>query len=145
MYDAIAESMPEGQRRELQQQRLRAVVTRLLLPDGLQGQRLKDAGITSGDDVSLDDLHWLPSTSKRDLWDAYPFGFLAVPREEVVAGQCSRCTGGRPTLVRYTRRAPALWGEMVARSLGCAGLGAGDVVHNAYGYGLFTGGMGFHL
>ena len=145
MYDAAAESMPEDQRRELQQQRLRALVTRLLTRDGLQGQRLKDAGITIGDDVSLDDLHRLPSTSRRDLWDAYPFGLLAVPREQVVAVHGSSGTGGRPTLVGYTRGDLELWGEMVARSLGCAGIGAGDVVHNAYGYGLFTGGMGFHL
>src|SRR3954454_15446439 len=140
MYDAAAESMPEDQRRELQQQRLRALVTRLLLRDGLQGQRLKDAGVTNTDDVSLDDLHRLPSTSKRDLWDAYPFGLLAVPREEVVAVHGSSGTGGRQTLVGYTRGDLDLWGEMVARSLGCAGVCAGDVVHNAYGYGLFTGG-----
>ena len=145
MYDAAAESMPDDQRRELQQQRLRALVTRLLSLDALQGRRLKDAGVTSGDDILLDELHRLPSTSKRDLWDAYPFGLLAVPREEVVAVHGSSGTGGRPTLVGYTRNDLELWGEMVARSLGCAGIAAGDIVHNAYGYGLFTGGMGFHL
>src|SRR5207302_482863 len=79
MYDAAAESMPEDQRRELQQQRLRALVSRLLSLNGLQGQRLKDAGVTSDDDVTLANLHQLPSTSKRDLWEAYPFGLLAVP------------------------------------------------------------------
>ena len=145
MYDARAESMPEDERRELQQQRLRGLVNRLLSLGGLQGQQLTEAGVTTGDDVSLDDLHRLPSTSKRDLWDAYPFGLLAVPREQVVAVHGSSGTGGRPTLVGYTRADLDLWGEMVARSLGCADVGAGDVVHNAYGYGLFTGGMGFHL
>src|SRR3954453_1202487 len=96
MYDAAAESMPEDQRRELQLQRLRALLVRLLSRDGLQGRRLKAAGITSGDDISLDDLHRLPSTNKRDLWDAYPFGLLAVPREQVVAVHGSSGTGGRP-------------------------------------------------
>src|SRR6185312_4094522 len=111
--------------------------------DGVQGHRLQDAGIGAAADV--EDLSTLPTTSKRDLWDAYPFGMLAVPREEVVAVHGSSGTGGRPTLVGYTRDDLDLWGEMVARSLGCAGIGAGDIVHNAYGYGLFTGGMGFHL
>src|SRR3954454_23067342 len=145
MYDAAAESMAEDQRRELQEDRLRGLVTRLLTVDGLQGRRLREAGGTAADDVSLDDMHRLPATNKADLWDAYPFGLLAVPREDVVAVHGSSGTGGRPTLVGYTRGDLDLWGEMVARSLGCAGIGPGDVVHNAYGYGLFTGGMGFHL
>ena len=145
MYDAHAESMPEDERRELQEHRLRGLVSRLLSVEGLQGQRLRQAGVTSGDDVRLDDLHRLPTTSKRDLWDAYPFGLLTLPREQVVAVHGSSGTGGRPTLVGYSRADLDLWGEMVARSLGCAGIRAGDIVHNAYGYGLFTGGIGYHL
>jgi phenylacetate-coenzyme A ligase PaaK-like adenylate-forming protein len=84
-------------------------------------------------------------TDKQDLWDSYPFGMLAVPREDVVAVHGSSGTGGRPTLVGYTRADLDLWGEMVARSLACAGATKGTIVHNAYGYGLFTGGVGFHL
>jgi len=145
MYDARAEAMSADERRMLQEHRLRGLVTRLLSLDGVQAHRLRDAGVTSGDDVSLDDLPRLPTTSKRDLWEHYPFGLLAVPREQVVAVHGSSGTGGRPTLVGYTRNDLDLWAEMVARSLGCAGIGAGDIVHNAYGYGLFTGGMGFHL
>ena len=145
MYDARAEAMPEGERRELQEHRLRGLVSRLLTANGLQAQRLRDAGVGHGDDVRLEDLPRLPTTNKTDLWDAYPFGLLTLPREQVVAVHGSSGTGGRPTLVGYSRADLDLWGEMVARSLGCAGIGPGDVVHNAYGYGLFTGGMGFHL
>ena len=145
MYDAVAESMSTDERHALQGHRLRQLVDRLLAADGLQGQRLREAGVDNGSAVGLRDLPSLPTTAKRDLWDAYPFGLLAVPREDVVAVHGSSGTGGRPTLVGYTRNDLELWGEMVARSLGCAGIGPGDVVHNAYGYGLFTGGMGFHL
>jgi phenylacetate-coenzyme A ligase PaaK-like adenylate-forming protein len=145
MYDAHAEAMSVDERHALQGHRLRELVDRLLTVRGLQGQRLRDAGVDAGGAVGLRDLHTLPTTSKRDLWDTYPFGLLAVPREQVVAVHGSSGTGGRPTLVGYTRADLDLWGEMVARSLGCAGIAAGDVVHNAYGYGLFTGGMGFHL
>jgi phenylacetate-coenzyme A ligase PaaK-like adenylate-forming protein len=145
MYDASAEAMSVDERSALQEQRLRALVGRLLALGGLQGQRLRDAGIADLRDVSLERLTALPTTSKQDLWDHYPFGLLAVPREQVVAVHGSSGTGGRPTLVGYTRNDLDLWGEMVARSLGCAGGRAGDIVHNAYGYGLFTGGVGFHL
>jgi phenylacetate-CoA ligase len=145
MYDVRAESMSADERHALQGHRLRELVDRLLTLDGLQGQRLRAAGVEAGGAVGLRDLHHLPTTSKQDLWDAYPFGLLAVPRERVVAVHGSSGTGGRPTLVGYTRADLDLWGEMVARSLGCAGATAGTVVHNAYGYGLFTGGVGFHL
>src|SRR5437764_8235419 len=145
MYDAAAEAMSVDERSALQARRLRALVDRLLTADGLQAKRLRDAGVASGADARLDALASLPTTSKQDLWEAYPFGLLAVPREEVVAVHGSSGTGGRPTLVGYTRADLELWGEMVARSLGCAGIQSGDVLHNAYGYGLFTGGVGFHL
>ena len=145
MYDPRAESMSSDERHALQGHRLRELVDRLLTLDGLQGQRLRAAGVDAGGAVGLRDLHNLPTTTKQDLWDAYPFGLLAVPRERVVAVHGSSGTGGRPTLVGYTRADLDLWGEMVARSLGCAGATAGTVVHNAYGYGLFTGGVGFHL
>lgn len=145
MYDAKAESMSADERHALQGHRLRELIDRLLTVDGLQGRRLRDAGVNAGGAVGMRDLPRLPMTSKQDLWDAYPFGLLTVPRERVVAVHGSSGTGGRPTLVGYTQADLDLWGEMVARSLGCAGAAAGDVVHNAYGYGLFTGGVGFHL
>src|SRR5205823_6708707 len=86
----------------------------------------------------------LPMTEKKDLWDAYPLRMLAVPRSEVVAVHGSSGTGGRPTLVAYTRADLRLWARMCARALGCAGATPGSIVHNAYGYGLFTGGLGIH-
>ncbi|MBX6767634.1 MAG: AMP-binding protein, partial [Actinomadura rubrobrunea] len=83
-------------------------------------------------------------TTKQDLWDAYPFGMLAVPRDQIAAVHGSSGTRGRPTLVAYTRADLELWAAMCARSLACAGAGPGSLVHNAYGYGLFTGGLGIH-
>ncbi|MBV9099087.1 MAG: phenylacetate--CoA ligase [Frankiaceae bacterium] len=124
---------------------MRDLVERLLSVDGVQGRRLRAAGVDSGASVSLSDLPSLPTTAKQDLWDHYPFGLLAVAREDIVAVHGSSGTGGRPTLVGYTRADLDLWGDVVARSLGCAGARKGAVVHNAYGYGLFTGGVGFHL
>lgn len=128
----------------LQASRLAALVDRLLAVGGLQSRRLREAGVTSGDGLGLDDLPRLPTTIKQDLWDSYPLGMLAVPPAEVVAVHGSTGTGGRPTLVAYTRGDLRLWARMCARALGCAGATAASVVHNAYGYGLFTGGLGIH-
>jgi phenylacetate-coenzyme A ligase PaaK-like adenylate-forming protein len=136
--------MPSAERTRLQDERLRALVDRLLAADGLQGRRLKEAGVTCGDGLTTADLPRLPVTVKQDLWDAYPFGLLAVPREQVVAVHGSSGTGGRPTLVAYTGDDLRLWARMCARALGCAGATAASLVHNAYGYGLFTGGLGLH-
>src|SRR5215472_9271461 len=147
MFEPDAESMPAGQRAALQQDRLRALVGRLLAAGGLQAERLAQAGLRSGADaarLSLADLPSLPMTTKQDLWDGYPFGLLAVPREQVVVVHGSSGTGGRPTLVSYSRADIALWARMCARALAAAGAGPGSIVHNAYGYGLFTGGVGIH-
>ncbi len=144
MFEPDAEAMPADQRAELQLQRLRALVDRLLPADGVQGERLRLAGVTSGADITLDDLPRLPLTGKKDLWAGYPFGMLGVPRSEVVAFHGSSGTGGRPTLVGYTRNDLTLWSRMCARALAAAGATAGSLVHNAYGYGLFTGGLGIH-
>jgi phenylacetate-coenzyme A ligase PaaK-like adenylate-forming protein len=144
MFEPDAESMPAELRAGLQQDRLRAMVDRLLAAGGLQADRLKQAGVTGGGDVALADLAALPTTSKRDLWDSYPFGLLAVDRSQVVAVHGSSGTGGRPTLVGYTRDDIRLWARMCARALAAAGAGPGSIVHNAYGYGLFTGGVGIH-
>src|SRR4051812_49490011 len=145
MYDARAEAMSADERHAVQGHRLRVLIDRLLAADGVQAKRLRAAGVNAGAAVGMRDLPNLPTTEKQDLWDHYPFGMLAVAREDVVAVHGSSGTGGRPTLVGYTRADLELWGEMVARSLGCAGATKGTIVHNAYGYGLFTGGVGFHL
>ncbi|WP_329521713.1 phenylacetate--CoA ligase family protein [Spirillospora sp. NBC_01491] len=144
MFDPKAEAMPLDERAVLQRDRLRRLVDRLIAADGVQGRRLKEAGVESGAGLELTDLGGLPFTTKRDLWDAYPFGMLAVPREQIAAVHGSSGTRGRPTLVAYTRADLDLWAAMCARSLSCVGAGPGSVVHNAYGYGLFTGGIGIH-
>ncbi len=136
--------MPPDQRAGLQAERLSALVDRLIAAGGLQARRLAEAGVTGGGDVSLDTLADLPVTAKQDLWDHYPFGLLAVPRREVVAMHGSSGTGGRPTLVSYSRADLALWSRMCARALAAAGASRDSIVHNAYGYGLFTGGVGIH-
>jgi phenylacetate-CoA ligase len=144
MFEPEAESMSAEQLAGLQTERLRGLVNRLLAVGGLQGSRLKEAGVQAGADVNLATLHRLPTTTKADLWDAYPFGLLAVAREDVVAVHGSSGTGGRPTLVAYTKGDLKLWARMCARALAAAGATPGSLVHNAYGYGLFTGGVGIH-
>jgi phenylacetate-coenzyme A ligase PaaK-like adenylate-forming protein len=144
MFEPEAESMPAERMVDLQAQRLRGLIDRLLEAGGMQARRLRSAGVSGGGDVGLADLANLPVTTKQDLWDGYPFGLLAVPREDVVAVHGSSGTGGRPTLVSYSRADIALWSRMCARALAAAGAGPGSIVHNAYGYGLFTGGLGIH-
>lgn len=144
MYDGRAQTMSRDERAVLQQERLRTLVDRLLELDGVQGRRLRAAGVASGADVTLDGLAKLPSMDKSDLWAHYPWGLLSAPMSDVAAVHGSSGTGGRPTLVAYTRADLDLWGRMCARSLSCAGATADSIVHNAYGYGLFTGGQGIH-
>ncbi len=102
LVEPDAEGTDPARRRELQEQRLRGLVDRLLAAGGLQARRLVDAGVRAGADVSLDDIHRLPTVTKRDLWDHYPEGLRAVPVEDVVCVHGSSGTGGRPTLVPYT-------------------------------------------
>ena len=109
-------------------------------------ERLREAGVNSAEDItSLDDLSRLPLTRKADLREHYPFGLFAVPREQVVRIHASSGTRGKPTVVGYTRNDLDVWSEVMARTLALAGVEPGMVVHNAYGYGLFTGGLGFHM
>jgi phenylacetate-CoA ligase len=105
---------------------------------------LDEVGFAPGDLKSPEDLSRLPFTSKKDLRDNYPFGMFAVPRSEVVRIHASSGTTGRPTVVGYTRQDLDTWADLMARSIRAAGGRAGDVCHVAYGYGLFTGGLGAH-
>jgi phenylacetate-CoA ligase len=140
-----AETLSVDERSHLQTQRLRGLVDRLLAVDGgLQAGRLRAAGVTAGTDLTLDDLARLPTVGKADLWDAYPLSMLAVPIEDCEVVHGSSGTGGRPTLVAYTSRDVDLWAHVVARGLVGAGASARSLIHNAYGYGLFTGGLGIH-
>src|SRR6059036_91142 len=105
---------------------------------------LDSVGFKPGDLRSLEDLGRLPFTAKKDLRDNYPFGMFAVPRTEVARIHASSGTTGRPTVVGYTTADVDTWAQLMARSLRAAGVRPGDRVHVAYGYGLFTGGLGAH-
>ncbi|HSE94054.1 MAG TPA: phenylacetate--CoA ligase [Methylomirabilota bacterium] len=128
----------------LQLQRLRRVVAWVSDRVPLYRERLRAAGVAADDVRSLADLPQLPCTAKADFRDTYPYGMLAVPLESVVRIHASSGTTGKPTVVAYTRRDLDTWTAVMARTLAMGGVGAADVVHNAYGYGLFTGGLGFH-
>ncbi len=137
------ETMPREQIRELQLTRLKALVERIYSIPFYQ-RRFKEKGILPGDIKTLEDLKHLPFTTKQDLRDTYPFGMFAVPLEEVVRLHASSGTTGKPIVVGYTQRDIETWGNLVARCLVMAGGTKNDVVQNAYGYGLFTGGLGVH-
>ncbi len=107
-------------------------------------QRFDEAGVHPDDLQQLSDLSKFPFTYKNDLRDNYPFGLFAVPRSEIIRLHASSGTTGKPTVVGYTANDISNWADLVARSLRAAGLRRGDMVHNAYGYGLFTGGLGAH-
>ncbi|MGA8113216.1 MAG: phenylacetate--CoA ligase [Actinocatenispora sp.] len=139
-----AETMSVDERTALQRRRLRGLVDRLLAADGVQATRLRAAGVRSGAEVDLPDLPRLPTVAKKDLWEHYPFGMLAVRRSELVGVHGSSGTSGRPTIVGYTEADLRLWGHVMARCLAGAGATRDSLIHNAYGYGLFTGGLGIH-
>ncbi|GLO69297.1 phenylacetate-coenzyme A ligase [Phaeobacter inhibens] len=107
-------------------------------------QRFDEAGVHPDDLQELSDLAKFPFTYKNDLRDNYPFGLFAVPREQIMRLHASSGTTGKPTVVGYTANDISNWADLVARSLRASGLRKGDMVHNAYGYGLFTGGLGAH-
>ena len=139
------ESAPRQAMEALQLTRLRSTVEHVLHRVPVLGERLRRVGIGSGQDIrSLADLRRLPFATKADLRDNYPFGMLAVPAEQLVRIHASSGTRGKPTIVGYTANDVAIWSEVVARCLVMAGARPGMVVHNAYGYGLFTGGLGLH-
>jgi phenylacetate-coenzyme A ligase PaaK-like adenylate-forming protein len=144
VWDQQAETMSGDERAALQSGRLGGLLERLATSSPFYRRRLADAGLDLGAPVALDDLPALPFTTKADLWEHYPWGMLAVPREQVVRVHGSSGTGGRPTLVAYSRGDLAVWAEVCARALGCAGAGPGTITHVGYGYGLFTGGLGLH-
>src|SRR6185437_15888682 len=144
MFEPALECLPRERLIELQLDRLRATVARAAERIPFSRERFAAGGIQAGDLRSLDDVRRLPFTKKSDLRDHYPWGLLAVPRAEVIRLHASSGTRGKPTVVAYTRADIDLWADCCARSLACAGARPGDVVHVAYGYGLFTGGLGLH-
>jgi phenylacetate-CoA ligase len=140
--DAV-ESASVDELRALQLERLRETVTRALRVPHYQ-RKFSAAGVGPADIETLADLARLPFTTKEDLRQNYPFGMFAVPMNEVVRIHASSGTTGKPTVVGYTRADIDLWSTLMARSIRAGGGRPGDKMHVAYGYGLFTGGLGFH-
>ena len=139
------EALPRDRMEALQVERLRRTVDHVLERVPPIARRLRAAGVTRGADVRcLADLGRLPFTTRADFQEHYPTGLFAVPPESVVRIHASSGTHGRPKIVGYTRNDLAIWSEVVARCLVMAGVRPGMLVHNAYGYGLFTGGLGLH-
>jgi phenylacetate-CoA ligase len=144
MFDPAAETMPRSALAELQLDRLRDTLQHAYSRVPHYRQKFDAAGVTSSDCKRLSDIARFPFTLKSDLRDTYPFGMLATPREQLARIHASSGTTGKPTVVGYTRGDLDRWSDLMARSLACAGALPGDIVHNAYGYGLFTGGLGAH-
>ncbi|MEV0994861.1 phenylacetate--CoA ligase PaaK [Nonomuraea sp. NPDC050202] len=128
----------------LQLERLRRTLRRAYENVPLYRDKFDRAGVHPSDCKELGDLAKFPFTTKQDLRESYPFGMFAVPREQVVRVHASSGTTGQPTVVGYTRNDIDVWAEVVARSIRASGGRPGDIVHVAYGYGLFTGGLGAH-
>jgi phenylacetate-CoA ligase len=146
IWDREAESLPRERLQALQLDRLRQTIDRQLSSVPPRAEALQAAGVQSAQDLrSLDDLAKLPFTRKTDLRESYPFGLFAVPRREIIRIHASSGTRGKPIVVGYTRADLQVWSEVMARTYCLAGVEPGMVVHNAYGYGLFTGGFGFHM
>jgi phenylacetate-CoA ligase len=142
IFDPEAETLPRKDLRALQADWLRALIGYVKERVPLYRERLAD--VEPGDIASVDDLVRLPFTRKDDLRETYPFGMFAVPREELVRIHASSGTTGKLTVVGYTAADLDLFARVNARSLAMAGAAPGMVLHNAYGYGLFTGGLGIH-
>ncbi|NOQ50989.1 MAG: AMP-binding protein [Desulfuromonadaceae bacterium] len=138
------ETLPREALESLQLKRLQQTVERVYATVPFYRETYKKIGISPADIKSLDDLQRLPFTLKQDMRDSYPYGLFAVPLEQIVRIHASSGTTGKPTVVGYTRRDIETWTELMARSFVAAGTHKGDVIHNAYGYGLFTGGLGAH-
>ncbi len=138
------ETLPRPALEALQLKRLQAVLDRVYDNVPFYKKTFDATGIKPSVVTSLDDLQKLPFTTKQDMRDSYPYGLFAAPMEEIVRIHASSGTTGKPTVVGYTQKDISTWSELMARSFVAAGAHKGDIIHNAYGYGLFTGGLGAH-
>jgi phenylacetate-CoA ligase len=138
------ETLPRPALEALQLKRLQAVVEKVYVNVPFYKESFGKAGLKPADVRSLDDLQRLPFTTKQDMRDSYPYGLFAAPLEEIVRIHASSGTTGKPTVVGYTQKDIDTWSDLMARSFVAAGAHRGDIIHNAYGYGLFTGGLGAH-
>jgi phenylacetate-CoA ligase len=144
IWNPPIETMPREELQQLQWERLQSTINRVYRYVAYYGQVFREAGLQPEDIQCLEDLRRLPFTTKQSLRDSYPYGMFAVPLREVVRLQSSYGTTGRPTVVGYTQNDLNHWTELVARSFTGVGIGREDVVQIFFGYGLFTGGFGFH-
>lgn len=144
IYNTEFETMPREALEPLQLQRLQSTLGQVYAHVPFYKSALDQAGIKPRDIQGLEDLHQLPFTHKQDLRDNYPYQMFAVPMEQIVRIHASSGTTGKPTVVGYTKNDIDVWGELMARSLSAAGATCRDIIHNAFGYGLFTGGLGAH-
>ncbi|BDQ32507.1 phenylacetate--CoA ligase family protein [Pseudodesulfovibrio portus] len=144
IYDVKNETMPREELELVQLRRLQALCERVYANVPFYKKKFDEKGIKPQDIKTLKDITLLPFTVKQDLRDQYPFGLFAVPKDQIVRIHSSSGTTGTATVVGYTKRDIENWGELMARCFMAAGASASDTVHNAYGYGLFTGGLGAH-
>lgn len=138
------ETMPRAALEALQLKRLQMTLERVCHNVPFYKRSFETAHVRPDQLRSLDDLRRLPFTTKQDMRDSYPYGLFAAPMEDIVRIHASSGTTGKPTVVGYTRPDIETWSELMARSFMAAGVHKGDIIHNAYGYGLFTGGLGAH-
>jgi phenylacetate-CoA ligase len=143
-WEEEIETLPRAGLESIQLRRLRHLVARVYRTVAPYRRKMDEAGVRPEDIKTLADLRKLPFTVKNDLRDNYPFGLFTVPMEEIVRVHASSGTTGKSTVVGYTQKDIETWANVMARALTCAGAHRGDMVHNAYGYGLFTGGLGAH-
>ncbi|MDF2653976.1 MAG: Phenylacetate--CoA ligase [Bacillota bacterium] len=144
IWNEPMECMSRDQMHDLQSRRLKDMVVRVYHNVEFYRKKMQELGLEPGDINSIDDLVKLPFTTKQDLRDNYPFGLFATPKSEVVRVHASSGTTGKSTVVAYTRKDVDIFSEVVARALCCSGVTKDDIVQVAYGYGLFTGGLGLH-
>lgn len=144
IWDKTAETMSRDELRALQDQRLCALVRRVYANVSFYREKMQKIGVMPGDIRGVEDLHKLPFTEKSDLRDNYPFGLFAVPQSQIIRIHASSGTTGKPTVVGYTANDIDMWSELMARSMSAAGVTRDSIVQVAYGYGLFTGGLGAH-
>jgi phenylacetate-CoA ligase len=144
IYNEEFETLPREVLEALQFKRLKQVLERVYHTVGFYKRAFDNAAVSLDDIKTLDDMRRLPFTKKEDLRENYPFGLFAAPMSNIVRLHASSGTTGKPTVVGYTQKDIDTWSRLMARSFVAAGLTKNDIVHNAYGYGLFTGGLGVH-
>ncbi len=144
IFNQEFETLSRDRLEALQSERLASLISRVYDRVPYYRGLMDDQGLKPGDIRGIGDLTKLPFTTKEDLRKNYPFGLFTVPMDEVIRVHASSGTTGKPTVVGYTKNDIETWAELMARSLAAGGAGTGDMIHNAYGYGLFTGGLGAH-